>query len=369
MKKTNAITKNSELTSVLNNHFQGKVNLARVKLISHIVVALCKVQTVTFEKLSNAFESKTSSESSLRRIQRFIASYSLDSNLIARLIFNLLPKQDKLILSIDRTNWKFGQANINIFMLGIVYKGVAFPLLFTMLDKRGNSNSQERINLINRFLCLFGNQVIESIVADREFVGEQWLGYLNRSKIRYYIRIRNNFKVFLPHKNKQIKASHLFNRFKTNEFVYYNKIVRINGQLCYLSGCKLNNRKGKQDFLIIVSFNKPEKAQQDYKQRWQIESDSYRMCFKAMKSSGFDIENTHLQDIQRIEKLILLVMIAFVWCYKVGIYLHRIRPIQIKKHGRKAKSIFKYGLSFIANILLNPENQNNTNIFQFLSCT
>ena len=364
MKKTNAITKNSELTSALNTHFQGKVNLARVKLISHFIIALCKVQTVTFEKLSNAFETKTSSESSLRRIQRFIASYSLDSDLIARLIFNLLPKQDKLILSIDRTNWKFGQTNINIFMLGIVYKGVAFPLLFTMLDKRGNSNSQERIELVNRFIHLFGKQVIESIVADREFVGEQWLEFLNRNSIRYYIRIRNNFKVFLVHKNKEIKASHLFNRFRANEFVYYNKIVRINGQLCYLSGCKLNNRNGKQDFLIIVSFNKPEKAQQNYKQRWQIE-----MCFKAMKSSGFDIENTHLQDIQRIEKLVLLVMIAFVWCYKAGIYLHKNCPIQIKKHGRKSKSIFKYGLSFIAKSLLNSENQHNTNIFQFLSCT
>ena len=364
MKKTNAITKNSELTSVLNNHFQKKVNLARVKLISHFVIALCKVQTVTFEKLANAFDTKTDSESSLRRIQRFIANYSLDSDLIARLVFSLLPKNDKLILSIDRTNWKFGQTNINIFMLGIVYKGVAFPLLFTMLDKRGNSNSQERIDLINRFIGLFGKAVIESVVADREFVGEQWLEFLNRNKIRYYIRIRNNFKVFIPHKNKEIKAAHLFNRFKTNEFIHYNKIVYVNGQLCYLSGCKLSNNNGKQDFLIIVSFNEPEKAQQDYKQRWQIE-----MCFKAMKSSGFDIEQTHLQDIDRIEKLILLVMIAFVWCYKIGIHLHQIRPITIKKHGRKAKSIFKYGLNFLAGILLNTENQYDTNIFRFLSCT
>ncbi len=93
------------------------------------------------------------------------------------------------------------------------------------------------------------------------------------------------------------------------------------------------------------------------------------MCFKAMKSSGFDMEKTHLQDIQRIEKLVLLIMIAFVWCYKVGIHLHQLKPIEIKKHGRMAKSIFKYGLSFIANLLLNSENQNNTNIFQFLSCT
>ena len=360
MKKTNAVTKNSELTSVLNTHFKGSLNLARVKLISHVIIALCKVQTVNFEKLANAFDAKVRSDSSLRRIQRFIANYNLNADLVARLVFNLLPQQERFILSIDRTNWKFGQTNINIFMLGIVYKGVAFPLLFTMLDKRGNSNCGERIDLVNRFIKLFGKQGIESIVADREFVGDKWLGFLNENKLRYYIRIRNNFKVFLPHKDKTIKAAHLFNRFKVNEFVYYPKIVKINGQLCYLSGCKLNNRNAKQDFLIIVSFNKPEKAQHQYKQRWQIE-----MCFKAMKSSGFDIEKTHLQDIKRIEKLILLVIIAFVWCYKVGIYLHLLCPILIKKHGRKAKSIFKYGLSFVANSLLNSENQNNTNIFQF----
>jgi len=364
MKKTNVITKNSELSSILNTHFKGKLNLARVKLISHFIIALCKVQTVTFEKLANAFDSKSDASSSLRRIQRFIASYSLDSDLIARLIFNLLPEQEKLILSIDRTNWKFGKTNINIFMLGIVYKGVAFPLLFTMLNKRGNSNSEERIELINKYIRLFGKKNIESIVADREFVGQQWLEFLNQEKIKYYIRIRNNFKVFIPHKNKEIKASHLFNRFRINQFVYYNKIVRINGELCYLSGCKLNNRKGKQEFLIIVSFNKPEKAQQDYKQRWQIE-----MCFKAMKSSGFDIEKTHLQDIVRIEKLILLVMIAFVWCYKIGIYRHKIKPITIKKHGRKAKSIFKYGLDYLANTLLNAVNEDFMKLIRFLSCT
>ena len=225
MKKTNAITKNSELTSVLNTHFQGKVNLARVKLISHFIIALCKVQTVTFEKLANAFDTTANSASSLRRLQRFIANYTLDNDLIARLIFNLLPNHDKLILSIDRTNWKFGQTNINIFMLGIVYKGVAFPLLFTMLDKQGNSNCKERIELIGRFIDLFGKDSIDSIVADREFVGKQWLEFLNRDNIRYYIRILNNFKVYLPDKNKSIKASHLFTRFKINEFVYYNKIV------------------------------------------------------------------------------------------------------------------------------------------------
>ncbi len=89
-----------------------------------------------------------------------------------------------------------------------------------------------------------------------------------------------------------------------------------------------------------------------------------------MKSSGFDIEKTHLQEIGRIEKLTLIVMVAFVWCYKIGIFIHEnINPIETKKHGRRAKTIFKHGLSFVANVLLNAKNQTGIDIFKFLSCT
>jgi hypothetical protein len=288
---------------------------------------LCKVQTVGFEKLANAFDSKALPESSLRRIQRFIANFVLESDLVAKLIFGLLPQKENLKLSIDRTNWKFGKTDINIFMLGVTYKGVAFPLMFTMLNKRGNSNCQERIDLLNRFITLFGSQCIDCLMADREFVGDEWIQYLNANHIRYYIRIRNNFKIFIPHKNEEIKAAWLFQSLKFGEFMHYKKIVRMGTQLCYISGCKQKGKSKDEELLMIVSFNKPEQAQLNYQKRWQIET-----CFRAMKSSGFDMEKTHLHNIYRIEKLTLLVMIAFVWCYKTGIFIHEnIKKIKRKK--------------------------------------
>ncbi|MDM1093386.1 transposase [Myroides odoratimimus] len=76
------------------------------------------------------------------------------------------------------------------------------------------------------------------------------------------------------------------------------------------------------DYCIVIGFNKPEKALDTYKIRWQIET-----LFKAFKSSGFNIEDTHLKKIDRIEKLLMLVMIAFVWCYKIGDYIDTIKPI------------------------------------------
>ena len=193
-------TKSKQFAQILKENIeinQSKINNARVHLMSMVIIALCKVQTVNFYKLALAFDCQAKPDSALRRLQRFIADFELCKDLIARLIFSLLPEKTGLKLVLDRTNWQFGSKDINILMLGVAYRGVAFPLMFSLLDKKGNSNCQERIGLINRFIGLFGKECVDYITADREFVGEQWIGFLNNLNLRYYIRIRNNFKVFL----------------------------------------------------------------------------------------------------------------------------------------------------------------------------
>ena len=127
---------------------------------------------------------------------------------------------------------------------------------------------------------------------------------------------------------------------------------------------KSKTRRGVPEFQIIVSFNKPDEAQSLYKERWQIET-----AFKALKSSGFNIEDTHLTEMERISKLFALVLVAFVWAYKAGIYLNEIYPIKIKTHGRKAKSLFKYGLTFLANVLFGSDLEKFRECCKFLSCT
>ncbi len=101
------------------------------------------------------------------------------------------------------------------------------------------------------------------------------------------------------------------------------------------------------------------------KKRWEIET-----AFRAMKSSGFNIEDTHLRDRGRIARLFAIVCIAFVWAYLVGehkdIY---VKPIKILKHGRRAKSLVKYGLEEISNVLFRPTYTPKFDVFKILSCT
>ena len=85
-------------------------------------------------------------------------------------------------MCLDRTNWKLGEKSINYLVLSWrINKKISLPLLFVDLDKDGNSNTTERLDLLNDFDEVFGFSRISSLIADREFIGNQWFKTLSKN--------------------------------------------------------------------------------------------------------------------------------------------------------------------------------------------
>jgi hypothetical protein len=63
--------------------------------------------------------------------------------------------------------------------------------MWTVLDRPGNSGAAERIALMERYLARFGKQSIRLLLADREFIGADWLNYLIEKDIPFAIRMRS----------------------------------------------------------------------------------------------------------------------------------------------------------------------------------
>nr|AIF26477.1 putative transposase [uncultured bacterium fosmid pJB28H11] len=344
-------------------HFGKSMNLSRIKAMCLMICALCKVQRVAYTRLASAFDTEAMTGSCVRRIQRLIAECVIDTDLIAKLILKLIPVEGPYNLAMDRTNWKYSSTNINILTLGIIYDGMAFPILCTMMNKRGNSNTEERIAIVDRFKRIAGPDSICHLMADREFVGDEWLGYLNACGIHYHIRIRENFHV-IRH-GRDSKAFWLFNDVKLGESKHLDGIYYVNGQACYLSGSKIKDKDGKPELQILVSYCNAKEALEMYKLRWQVET-----LFKGLKSSGFNIEGSHVRNLERMSNLFAIIMVAYIWCYLVGIYIHEnIKQITVLKHGRRAVSLFKYGLDYISQCLVNHTDRYRIDVFKFLSYT
>ena len=241
MRTTNSkdLVKVNQILPIMQEHFGKTMNLARIKLMAFLLPALCVVQTVSLHKLACALPTSVEKDSNLRRLQRFFANYALDLDIIARMIFCLLPVKDSLVLSMDRTNWKFGDFNINNLMLGITYKGIAFSLIFKLLPKRGNSNWEERKEIMERFVRLSGTDCIDCLVADREFIGKEWIGWLNTMRIRYYVRIRQNFRVIKPSTGERRRAWWLFNDLRVGQEKFHYKLFLHKGEYVYLAGSRI----------------------------------------------------------------------------------------------------------------------------------
>ena len=127
------------------------------------------------------------------------------------------------------------------------------------------------------------------------------------------------------------------------------------------------NSKDSEYVIIATQYKKNQKNSLDqYKKRWEIET-----LFGCLKSRGFNFEDTHMTDAKKISKLLALLTIAFCWARLTGEWLNIINPIKLKKHGRKEKSVFRYGLDYLRRTFINSTNDFKPflHAFELLSCT
>jgi len=335
------------LKAVLFRNFIGHGQ--RLTMMSKLVLAVLKMCTVNFAQLALVLNPSVQVDSNFKRIQRFVKGYRFCQRCFVQFAWSLYGNQGQWIaLSMDRTNWKFGRANINILTIGISWRGTAIPLIWMLLDKRGNSNQQERMLLLGRLLGYLDEAQqnrIRYLLMDREFAGHNWLSYLRTKPFSFIIRIRKDAKVRKP---GQYKEQSVWRLFQTTTYRALRKPRVLFGHRLYVAGQKVDAK----EYLILISDCPLAHGAQLYGERWGIE-----VFFAACKSRGFNFEDTHLTKLERIDTLCFILAIAFIWAFKTGEFLldngHQIPIKQLRKQKIKLKSIFRVGLDFIKHKLLN----------------
>lgn len=213
-------------------------NRARINFLAKFLVALVKVRTVNLAEIANVFSGSAKQASHYKRIQRFLRFFELPFRELAALVARLVGVPSPWVITLDRTDWYFGDTPLNVMVLGIAHRGAAFPVLWRVLEKKGCSDTSERSALIDEFLSVFGASAIRYLCADREFIGKEWFSYLVTKQIDFRIRVRANTQL-TTRRGKRVAAGRLFANRPMGHADLLAGARRLWGREVYVSGMRL----------------------------------------------------------------------------------------------------------------------------------
>ena len=113
--------------------------------------------------------------------------------------------------------------------------------------------------------------------------------------------------------------------------------------------------------MSLATDKKPKTALARYRNRWKIET-----LFAALKTRGFDLEATHITAPKKLALLVGVLALTAALVYKTGLWVTKLKPTAIKKHGRLAKSIFRRGIETLKKLLASLSFGQTKNVFEAL---
>ena len=313
---------------------------SRLETMALLTVGMIGARTVNLVHIADERGSTTvDPASTYRRLQRFFQHVRLEEDWSAPLLAGFAGGAEKRTLIIDRTNWKVGETHINLFVLAIRTRHSQVPLMWTVLDKAGTSDMEERIALIQRYIACFGKHTIKMLLADREFVGDDWFNYLADNDIPFTIRLPNNRVVTLDNGRKPYLADMITLPSKGRRIT-----ATLNGMTKPLIFAAVTP-KGRER--VIVATNVPgHNPLTTYRKRWAIES-----LFGNTKTRGLNFEDTKLTAPAKLALLTAIVALAIAWSVRAARTVLGQNAPPRKAHGYLAKSYFRVGFTHLRNLM------------------
>ena len=218
------------------------------------------------------------------------------------------------------------------------------------------------MGFIEEMVRIFPSADIRCLCGDREFIGQAWIRYLLLDPmLAFCLRIRATDKI--ERNGKTLAAKVVFAHLAVGESQRLQGHCQVWGYPVSVEALRLPDNS----LLIVIGHPDSTNLVQDYALRWDIET-----LFGIFKTRGFCLESTHFTDHKRLRKLFALLTLALVWSLKTGLEIHHLHPIPLKKHGRRAKSLFRLGFDHLRHLILNPSSLNFRSFLDslhFLSCT
>lgn len=285
-------------------------------------------------------------DSHYKRLIRFFDEMSSDEAFlldIQRRVLRVLCRLRFTHLLLDGTSWKRGGQKYHYMVLSVLACGVAIPIYWKQLGKIGASNQAERQELIRKALSLFDLRGM-TLLADREYIGQEWFNYLKSTGINFVIRLR-----FADYYEAVDAAAGKSYQQMYDECKLRGKFVRkqfhLAGQPWFISMRPNPKATPGEEVLIFLTQIRPVcKTIDQYVKRWRIEC-----LFRHLKTNGFHLEDLNLKPPPKSNLMMALLCLAYALSIRAAWNKQLvIRRIQYRNQTVfPAQSIFRHGLAFL----------------------
>jgi hypothetical protein len=302
---------------------------------------------VRIERLASSFPYPIKCESRRKKIQRFLIIPRLSLPLlwfplIKKIISTQFKKGDRLIITIDRTQWKTN----NISMASVIWKKRALPIYWLLLSKKGSSNFYEQVATIRPVLrLLFDYDLV--VIGDREYRSTALALWLTKKKISFVLRLNKNTKIKPKYKQYQSLSSL---DIQPGERILHSQVLvteenkqdRFNVVIYWRR--KYNNKQLPSPWYLLTNLENKAEVIKIFASRGGIEA-----MFRDCKSGGYNLEGTQANS-QRLTNLILLIAIAYTVSCLAGFKIRNsglteyINRLKIEGQNRPRHSYFWTGL-------------------------
>ncbi len=317
-------------------------------LTLQILVWLLQVhRQVRIERLASSFPYPIKCESRRKKIQRFLSSSNLSLSLlwlplIKKIIATQFKTGDRLIITIDRTQWK----NNNISMASVIWKRRALPIYWLLLSKKGSSNFYEQIATIRPLLRLLKDYKLV-VIGDREYRSTALALWLTKKKIDFVLRLNKN--TLIKPRYQKYQSLNSLDIKPGSKVIYQEALVTEENQkerfnVVVYWRRKYKNKQLPSPWYLLTNLKNQEQVIKIFASRGGIEA-----MFRDCKSGGYNLEGSQASP-QRLTNLILLIAIAYTASCLVGLKIRNtghqeyINRLKLEGKNRPRHSYFWTGL-------------------------
>jgi len=341
----------NELYTRLEKAIKPLVNVKHAHHLSNwlwIVTGILQGQSVALGKIALHLPMKTTAEARTTRIRRWLKNQKVEIWELYRPILEqtLQDWQEQEAIIILDGVMVFGD-RLQIFRLSLEHGCRAIPLGWVVLAGKGLTQVEKLKTMLEKVAEFLSTRVKSVIfLADRGFRDCDWAQLCQELHWNYGLRLASNTYVTLED-GRQLAIEALGVPQGGVDFFQNVKVTQDEKLQGNLSVTWTNGKRGEKIELVAVLSNRSagQERLNEYARRMRIEE-----SFRDDQSGGFDLEHTRLEHPERLERLLLAVAIATVWCHEIGEQVLQDQELckELDPGGTKRElSIFQLGLRFL----------------------